>query len=169
MKLKKLLAVLLALALAMTCLVSCSKDKDTEDKKESKRISAEQPPKEDPDEGLEEPIENIIEFYETADGECIFDAFPDVLVEQLSDEEEEEILSMVDEYKSYVEMADSMNVDYKIVSKEPIPEEELKSLLIGLSSRYPEYINATFTNDLKTITLRDKTSADVLGLFREEM
>ena len=48
-------------------------------------------------------------------------------------------------------------------------EEELKSLLIGLSSRYPEYINATFTNDLKTITLRDKTSADVLGLFREEM
>lgn len=48
-------------------------------------------------------------------------------------------------------------------------EEELKSLLIGLSSRYPEFINATFTNDLKTITLRDKTSADVLDLFREEM
>ena len=48
-------------------------------------------------------------------------------------------------------------------------EEEIKSLLTGLSSRYPEFINATFTNDLKTITLRDKTSADVLDLFREEM
>ena len=48
-------------------------------------------------------------------------------------------------------------------------EEELKSMLLGLSSRYPEYINATFTNDLKTITLYDKTSKDVLGLFKEEM
>ena len=48
-------------------------------------------------------------------------------------------------------------------------EEELKSKLIGLSSAYPEFINATFTNDLKTITLRDKTSDDVLELFKEEM
>ena len=48
-------------------------------------------------------------------------------------------------------------------------EEELKSKLIGLSSAYPEFINATFTNDLKTITLRDKTSADVLELFKEDM
>ncbi|SEH73973.1 phosphoadenosine phosphosulfate reductase family protein [Ruminococcus flavefaciens] len=47
-------------------------------------------------------------------------------------------------------------------------EEELKSILLGLSSAYPEYINATFTNDLKTITLRDKTSDDVLNLFRED-
>lgn len=46
-------------------------------------------------------------------------------------------------------------------------EEELKSILLGLSSAYPDYINATFTNDLKTITLREKTSDDVLTLFKE--
>ena len=44
-------------------------------------------------------------------------------------------------------------------------EEELKSILLGLSAAYPEYINATFTNDLQTITLRDKTSNDVLNLL----
>ena len=48
-------------------------------------------------------------------------------------------------------------------------EEELKSVLLGLSSAYPDFINATFTNDLKTITLRDKTSDDVLGLFKEAL
>ncbi len=48
-------------------------------------------------------------------------------------------------------------------------EEELKSMLLGLSSAYPDFINATFTNDLKAITLRDKTSDDVLNLFREDM
>lgn len=47
-------------------------------------------------------------------------------------------------------------------------EEELKSILLGLSSAYPEFINATFTNDLRTITLREKTTNDVLNLFREE-
>ena len=47
-------------------------------------------------------------------------------------------------------------------------EEELKSILLGLSSRYPEFINVTYTNDLKTITLRDKTSIDVLELFEED-
>ena len=46
-------------------------------------------------------------------------------------------------------------------------EEELKSILLGLSATYPDVINATFTNDLKTITLRDKTSKDVLELFKE--
>lgn len=46
-------------------------------------------------------------------------------------------------------------------------EEELRSMLLGLSSAYPEFINATFTNDLQTITLRDKTSSDVLNLFVE--
>lgn len=46
-------------------------------------------------------------------------------------------------------------------------EEEMKSILLGLSSAYPEFINATFTNDLQTITLRDKTSNDVLNLFKE--
>jgi phosphoadenosine phosphosulfate reductase len=48
-------------------------------------------------------------------------------------------------------------------------EEELKSILLGLSSAYPEFINATFTNDLQTITLRDKTSTEVLNLFKEEL
>lgn len=48
-------------------------------------------------------------------------------------------------------------------------EEELKSKLLGLASAHPEFINATFTNDLKTVTLRDKTSADVLELFKEDM
>lgn len=48
-------------------------------------------------------------------------------------------------------------------------EEELKSILLGLSSAYPEFINATFTNDLQTITLREKTSQDVLNLFKEEI
>lgn len=46
-------------------------------------------------------------------------------------------------------------------------EEELKSILLGLSATYPDFINATFTNDLKTITFRDKTSKDVLELFKE--
>ena len=48
-------------------------------------------------------------------------------------------------------------------------EEEWKSILLGLSARYPEFINATFTNDLKTISLKDKTSNDVLELFKEEL
>ena len=48
-------------------------------------------------------------------------------------------------------------------------EEELKSVLLGLAARYPDYINATYTNDLKTITLRDKSAADVLKLFEEEL
>ena len=47
-------------------------------------------------------------------------------------------------------------------------DEELKSILLGLSARYPNFINATYTNDLKTITLRDKSSADVLKLFEED-
>lgn len=48
-------------------------------------------------------------------------------------------------------------------------EEKLKSILLGLSSAYPDFINATFTNDLQSITLRDKTSGDVLNLFMEEL
>ena len=39
-------------------------------------------------------------------------------------------------------------------------------LLNGLSGNYPDYISASFTLDLETITLnKDKTSADVLNLF----
>jgi phosphoadenosine phosphosulfate reductase len=47
--------------------------------------------------------------------------------------------------------------------------EDMKSILLGLSARYPEYIDATFTNDLDKITIKDKTSEDVLNLFKEEM
>ena len=47
-------------------------------------------------------------------------------------------------------------------------EDELKAKLLGLSSAYPDFINATFTNDLKTITLRGKTPNDVLNLFKED-
>ena len=48
-------------------------------------------------------------------------------------------------------------------------EEELKSILLGLSARYPGFINATYTNDLKTITLREKSAVEVLGLFEEDL
>ena len=48
-------------------------------------------------------------------------------------------------------------------------EEELRSILLGLTERYPTFINATYTNDLQTISLRDKTSADVLKLFEEDL
>lgn len=46
--------------------------------------------------------------------------------------------------------------------------EEMKSILMGLSAKYPEFINAAFTNDLDKISLTDKTSQDVLRLFKEE-
>jgi phosphoadenosine phosphosulfate reductase len=46
--------------------------------------------------------------------------------------------------------------------------EAMIPLLIGLSGKYPEFINATFTNDLDKISLQDdKTSEDVLELFKE--
>lgn len=47
-------------------------------------------------------------------------------------------------------------------------EEEWRAILQGLSARYPEFIHATFTNDLKTISLKGKTSAEVLKLFEEK-
>ena len=51
----------------------------------------------------------------------------------------------------------------------PISERSrgIRARLLGLSAAYPEYINVTFTNDLQTITLRDKTSQDILNLFRK--
>ena len=43
---------------------------------------------------------------------------------------------------------------------------DMEQFLNGLSAKYPDFINATFTHDLDKITLReDKASADVLGLF----
>ena len=47
-------------------------------------------------------------------------------------------------------------------------EDELRAMLKGLSAKYPEFINATFTNDLQSIILRDKTPEDVLKLFVED-
>lgn len=47
--------------------------------------------------------------------------------------------------------------------------EEMKSILMGLSARYPEFIDATFTNDLDKITIKDKSKQDVLDLFKEDI
>lgn len=44
--------------------------------------------------------------------------------------------------------------------------DNMERFLNGLTAKYPDFINATFTHDLDKITLReDKTSADVLTLF----
>ena len=49
-----------------------------------------------------------------------------------------------------------------------IDYEDMKSILLGLSAKYPEFIDATFTNDLEKITIKDKSIQDVLKLFKEE-
>lgn len=42
-------------------------------------------------------------------------------------------------------------------------------ILLGLTARYPDFINATFTNDLDKISLKEnQTSEDVLKLFKGE-
>ena len=46
-----------------------------------------------------------------------------------------------------------------------LDRNKMEKLLTGLSINYPEFINASFTLDLDNITLRDKTSQDVLKLF----
>ena len=46
--------------------------------------------------------------------------------------------------------------------------EEMKSVLLGLSAKYPDYLDASFTNDLDKITIKDKTSMDVMKLCEEE-
>ena len=46
--------------------------------------------------------------------------------------------------------------------------EEMKSALMGLSQRYPDYLIASFTNDLDKISILDKKSGDVINLFEEE-
>ena len=44
--------------------------------------------------------------------------------------------------------------------------DDMERFLNGLTVKYPEFINASFTHDLDKISLReDKTSADVLALF----
>ncbi len=47
-----------------------------------------------------------------------------------------------------------------------IDREEMQQFLNGLSTNYPDYINATFTHDLEKISLTaEKASRDVLSLF----
>lgn len=49
-----------------------------------------------------------------------------------------------------------------------IGRDSMEKILNSLSVNYPEFINASFTLDLDVINLRDdKTSADVLTLFKE--
>lgn len=48
--------------------------------------------------------------------------------------------------------------------------EDMISILLGLSTKYPEFIAASFTHDLEKITLAEnKKSQDVLDLFRGEI
>ena len=50
-----------------------------------------------------------------------------------------------------------------------LDREQMIPLLLGLSAKYPDFINATFTNDLDKISLKDsQTSEDVLKLFEED-
>lgn len=50
-----------------------------------------------------------------------------------------------------------------------LSREDMVPILLGLSAKYPEFISASFTHDLEKITLaEDKTSADVLDLFKGE-
>lgn len=47
-----------------------------------------------------------------------------------------------------------------------IEQDDLKRILIGLSSNYPDFIGVSFTHDLDNINLRDdKKALDVLALF----
>jgi phosphoadenosine phosphosulfate reductase len=50
-----------------------------------------------------------------------------------------------------------------------LDREDMTPILIGLSAKYPQFITASFTHDLEKITLaEEKTSSDILDLFREE-
>ena len=47
-----------------------------------------------------------------------------------------------------------------------LDRDDMVPILLGLSVKYPDFINASFTHDLEKITLSsDKASGDVLGLF----
>lgn len=49
-----------------------------------------------------------------------------------------------------------------------LDRDDMVPILLGLSSKYPEFISASFTHDLERITLsEDKSSQDVLNLFKE--
>ena len=73
----------------------------------------------------------------------------------------------------YYQFTLSRLLDYSVESRGISParifgfdRDDMERFLNGLSAKYPEFINATFTHDLDKITLREeKTSADVLNLF----
>ncbi len=47
-----------------------------------------------------------------------------------------------------------------------LDRDDMEKILLGLTAKYPDFINATFTHDLDKIALReDKTASDVLTLF----
>lgn len=49
-----------------------------------------------------------------------------------------------------------------------LDREDMKPMLLGLTAKYSDFINASFTHDMDKITLaEDKTSQDVLDLFKE--
>jgi len=51
-----------------------------------------------------------------------------------------------------------------------LDRNDITPILLGLSAKYPEFINAAFTHDLEKITLaEDKSSQDVLALFKENI
>ena len=69
-----------------------------------------------------------------------------------------------------------LNSLYENIEQDGIPptqifglsREAMIPILLGLTANYPDFINATFTNDLDKISLKeDKTPADVLNLFKE--
>ncbi len=51
-----------------------------------------------------------------------------------------------------------------------LDRDDMIPILLGLSAKYPEFINASFTHDLEKITLaEDKSFQDVLDLFKGEI
>jgi phosphoadenosine phosphosulfate reductase len=71
-----------------------------------------------------------------------------------------------------------LNSLYENVEQDGVPptqifgltREEMIPLLLGLSTEHSDFINASFTNDLDKISLKeDKTADDVLALFKEDI
>jgi len=51
-----------------------------------------------------------------------------------------------------------------------LDREDMTPILIGLTTKYFEFINTSFTHDLEKISLaKDKTAQDVLDLFKEDI
>jgi|LSQX01.1.fsa_nt_gb phosphoadenosine phosphosulfate reductase len=74
-----------------------------------------------------------------------------------------------DYYEFTVSRLYNYNIDSDGISPTQIfgiEEDELKTILQGLSASHPDFINAKFTHDLNTISLnRNKKSSDVLELL----